>query len=232
MSDVQLHPPLSDADLAALTARYSDISHDLKNFMAGVVSWLAEHPRLNAKRRIIHSHKARLKDVESFKKKIARKVAAGRQITPENLTSQITDLAGVRILHLFQEDFAVIDEVIRGRVAAGDWALGEQPRVYTWDPETAKYFGRFDLLVEQKESAYTSVHYLLRPRADSPWCCEVQVRTLFEEIWGEVDHLINYPITSEDVACREQLLVLSKVVGAGSRLLDSIYRTSRRHAAL
>jgi ppGpp synthetase/RelA/SpoT-type nucleotidyltranferase len=55
-------------------------------------------------------------------------------------------------------------------------------------------------------------------------CCEIQVRTLFEEIWGEVDHQINYPFPSKSIACREQIKVLSKIVGAGSRLLDSLQR--------
>jgi GTP pyrophosphokinase len=76
----------------------------------------------------------------------------------------------------------------------------------------------------QKPTAYTSVHYLVSPRPDSSICCEVQVRTLFEEIWGEVDHRINYPKPSESIACREQIQVLSKIVGAGSRLLDSLQR--------
>jgi putative GTP pyrophosphokinase len=95
---------------------------------------------------------------------------------------------------------------------------------YTWDPEAAEYFKTFDLAVSEKPTSYTSVHYLIRPRKDSPLCCEVQVRTLFEEIWGEVDHQINYPVPSESIACREQIKVLSKIVGAGSRLLDALQR--------
>lgn len=82
------------------------------------------------------------------------------------------------------------------------------------------------LEVHVKDSFYTSVHYLVRPRPDSPHCCEIQVRTLFEEIWGEVDHTLNYPTPTDNIACREQLRVLTKVVGAGSRLVDSIFRTA------
>lgn len=130
-------------------------------------------------------------------------------------------------MHLFQEHFTHIDAVVRKRVADGDWVLGERARAYTWDPESAEYFGQFDLEVIQKPTTYTSVHYLIRPRADSPICCEVQVRTLFEEIWGEVDHQINYPVPTEDLSCKEQIKVLSKIVGAGSRLLDSLNRVNR-----
>ena len=104
--------------------------------------------------------------------------------------------------------------------------FNEPPKAYTWDPEAQGFFASMGLEVQVKDSFYTSVHYLVRPRADSPHCCEIQVRTLFEEIWGEVDHTLNYPNPTDNVACREQLRVLTKVVGAGSRLVDAIFRTA------
>jgi hypothetical protein len=41
---------------------------------------------------------------------------------------------------------------------------------------------------------YTSVHYIIGSGSQTPLTCEIQVRTLMEEVWGEVDHKINYPI--------------------------------------
>jgi hypothetical protein len=35
---------------------------------------------------------------------------------------------------------------------------------------------------------------------------------------------MNYPTPSENMACKEQIRVLAKLVGAGSRLLDSLHR--------
>lgn len=202
-----------------------DRLHQLEVFMDGIVKYIGSHPSLSrSKERIVHSFKSRLKDSGHLREKIIRKLESGRKINEENFFQQITDLAGVRILHLFQEDFGKIDEVVRRRVAEGDWWLAEQPKAYTWDPEAAEYFRKFNLNVQEKSTAYTSVHYLIRPKENSPICCELQVRTLFEEIWGEVDHKINYPVQIESIACREQLRVLSKIVGAGSRLLDSLQR--------
>ena len=206
--------------------------HDLRIFMNVVKSYVGDHPELNhAEHPVVHSYKSRLKDRGHLEQKIERKRSAGRELTVENLFYQITDLAGVRILHLFQGDFEKIDAVIRAKIAEGDWVLGEKAKAYSWDPEAVSFFQKFDLQVEQKESFYTSAHYLIKPRADSPICCELQVRTLFEEIWGEVDHLINYPRPSTLLACQEQLKVLSKIVGGGSRLLDSIQRISREAEA-
>jgi putative GTP pyrophosphokinase len=218
---------VGDDDHAAALVAYENRKHDLRIFMQGVVAYIGEHPSLNPPHsQIIHSFKSRLKDSRHLREKLIRKSRDGREITAENLFNEVTDLAGVRILHLFQEHFADIDKVIRGKVQDGDWVLGEKPRAYTWDPEAAHFFKRFDLEVSEKPTSYTSVHYLVRPRVDSPLCCEIQVRTLFEEIWGEVDHQINYPNASDDIACKEQIKVLSKIVGAGSRLLDSLKRVN------
>jgi putative GTP pyrophosphokinase len=212
----------------AILALYDDSTqHSLGIFMEGVVQTIGLHPDLvSGEHKAVHSYKSRLKDREHLRQKVARKIAEGKAITEENLFAEITDLAGVRILHLFQDDFGSIDTVIRKKVWDGDWFFDEKPKAYTWDPEAAAYFGKYDLDVERKETFYTSVHYLVRPRKDSPLCCEIQVRTLFEEIWGEVDHQINYPIATTNIACQEQIKVLSKIVGAGSRLLDSLRRVS------
>ncbi|CAN0654919.1 putative GTP pyrophosphokinase [Nitratireductor aquimarinus] len=221
---------MSDKNLKheELLNQYDKMRHDLKTFMNGIVEYIGEHPDLTRPgSEIVHSFKSRLKDREHLREKITRKINDGKEITADNLFKEVTDLAGVRIMHLFQEHFTHIDAVVRKRVADGDWVLSEQARAYTWDPESAEYFRKFDLEVIQKPTSYTSVHYLIRPRADSPICCEMQVRTLFEEIWGEVDHQINYPVPTADLACKEQIKVLSKIIGAGSRLLDALNRVNQ-----
>lgn len=141
----------------------------------------------------------------------------------------MTDLAGVRILHLYQGQFTDIHSEITKKVLSGDWAFGEPPKAYTWDPETESFFDQLGIATEVKDSFYTSVHYLVKPNNNSDLCCEIQVRTLFEEIWGEIDHAINYPHQTDSVACREQLRVLSKLVSTGTRLSDSIFRSYNEH---
>lgn len=195
--------------------------------MDGVVKFIGRHPDLNVYGRpAVHSFKSRLKNRDHLGEKIRRKWRDDAPVNQENLFRKVTDLAGVRILHLFQGEFRDIDAVIRAKIADGDWTLGERAKAYTWDPDSAGFFSSFDLDVSTTPTSYTSVHYLIRPRADSPLCCELQVRTLFEEIWGEVDHRINYPKPTENVACREQIAVLSKLIGAGSRLLDAVDRVN------
>lgn len=199
---------------------------DVEIFMKNVHEYFLSHPSVCVDgKSVIHSMKRRIKDLSHLRDKIDRKSTHQRAITPDNIFEQITDLAGVRILLLFQDDFTIIDRSIRQKVSSEDWFLAEKPKAFTWDPEATEFFKGFDLEVEQRDTSYTSVHYLIKPRKAAPICCELQVRTLFEEIWGEIDHKINYPKPTESVSCREQLKVLSKIVGAGSRLVDSIQRS-------
>lgn len=219
---------MQDAALtdAALNA-FDEMNHELTMFMSNVRAWFETHPSLTSGNTpLVHSVKSRMKNREHLRAKIQKKSHAENLIDGVNLGRKITDLAGVRVLHLHQEQLTHIhEEVLRKIQQRGDWVLHESPRAYTWDPERRDFYQGIGFEVHLKPSSYTSVHYTVRPRDDSPLCCEIQVRTLFEEIWGEVDHALNYPDPTDSVACREQLLVLGKVVGAGSRLVDSIYRT-------
>lgn len=198
----------------------------LEQFLAQVKTFFELNPALHTQPfPVIHSIKSRLKDPSHLRDKLERKSKKGIVIVPETLFKEVTDLAGVRILHLYQDQFTDIHSEITKKVMSGDWAFGESPKAYTWDPETKSFFNQLGIETEVKDSFYTSVHYLVKPNNNSDLCCEIQVRTLFEEIWGEIDHAINYPHQTDSVACREQLRVLSKLVSTGTRLSDSIFRS-------
>lgn len=213
-----------DEHVEACIAEYRRKRHHINAFLKSVEGFFIQHPDLTSPPNpILHSVRARIKDENHLRDKLRRKSGSGA-IAPEQLLDRITDLAGVRLLHLHQGQFESIHRVIREQVQLGDWYLNEDPLAYTWDPESKIFFERLGLRTKLKESFYTSIHYVLKPRADSPYCCEVQVRTLFEEAWGEIDHAINYPHASPALVCREQLRVLSRLVGAATRLTDSIFR--------
>lgn len=212
-----------------LITLFNSRKHAIDTFRASVEKHFQGNPDLiHLGRDVVHSTKSRIKNEEHLRQKIVRKLKEGRSITLDNLFSEVTDLAGVRVLLIFQEDFDVVNKVIRDKVEnLGDWVLAEDPMAYTWDPENTAYFEKFGIKPKLKDSSYTSVHYLVRPHDKSPIHCEIQIRTLFEEIWGEVDHHLNYPQKTCNQALSEQIKVLSKIVGAGSRLLDSIHRLGR-----
>lgn len=199
--------------------------HTLEVFLAGVETVFRKEPSLLVPTPVIHSLKVRLKDWSHLEGKIQRKQADGVEITKDNVFDRITDFAGIRVIHLHQAQFTPIHACIQKQIESHDWVLFEPPKAYTWDPESRAFFEGHGLAVQVKESFYTSIHYVVKPRLDSIATCEIQVRTLFEEIWGEIDHAINYPTPTTNVSCREQIRVLARLVGAGSRLADSIFKT-------
>lgn len=209
---------------------YNENINRFEAFKASVEVFFQKDTELNSNPLpIIHSIKSRIKDPNHLEEKINRKVCSGREITKDNLFSEITDLIGIRVLHLYQDQFPIIHKRLMKKIEEGDWKLVEPPKAYSWDPETKKMYDELGINNEIKETYYTSVHYVIKPNNDipNPTCCEIQVRTLFEEIWGEIDHSINYPTPTESVACKEQLRVLSKLVSTGTRLADSIIRSNK-----
>lgn len=213
-------------DVDKIVKTYEDEKHTFERFMNAVVDTFKLEPALNIYgNSIIYTIKSRLKDPEHLRDKIARKWDNENPLTSDNIFERVTDLAGVRVLHLYQDQFSILHEHIQKQVDNGDWFLKESPVAYSWDPESTNYFQELGLEPKIKESYYTSIHYVVMPKADSNICCEIQVRTLFEEIWGEIDHTINYPHPTENRSCKEQLRVLSKLVSTGTRLADSIFRT-------
>lgn len=213
-------------DTTKLISLYEEKKYLFQQFQNAVVDSFRLEPSLSeGGSSTIHSIKSRLKDPSSLEDKLKRKYLGGDDdFNEENFFSKVTDLAGVRILHLYQDQFSKIHNFIDNKVKSADWFLVEQPIAYSWDPEAQVFFEKFGLEVKLKDSYYTSIHYLIRPKASSDICCEIQVRTLFEEIWGEIDHTINYPNPTKSKNCSEQIRVLSKLVSTGTRLADSIFR--------
>jgi ppGpp synthetase/RelA/SpoT-type nucleotidyltranferase len=211
----------SAAHLAALEA-FESQSHRIRLFANSVLQFFISHPDLSE---VVHSVKLRVKGRQNLAAKLVKKEAEGVAVDVNNLFQVITDLAGVRVFHLHSAQFEKINSAINRQIEIGDWVLGEDPKAFSWDPEAAEYYRRLGFEPEIRPTFYTSIHYLLRPSAGSDLCCELQVRTLFEEIWGEIDHSMNYPKRVESVACFEQLRALSKLVGTGGRLVDSIMRS-------
>lgn len=189
----------------------------------------------------VHSIRKRLKDREHLRGKLIRKMEKCKvqkeqfAITPDNLLTEVNDLAGIRILHLHTRQIQEIDIALRKIFDEYKYVLAEPPSARTWDIEYRKFFSDsgFELKdsgfePKENQTMYTSVHYIVGSNTKTPMTCEIQVRTLMEEVWGEVDHLINYPVPTPILTSSEQIKVLARVTSSATRLVDSIFLT---HAA-
>ncbi|MCK9614707.1 MAG: RelA/SpoT domain-containing protein [Candidatus Omnitrophica bacterium] len=184
-------------------------------------------------RKLIHSIKVRKKDPKHLKDKlerIARRNLSEKKpfrITAENLFSQINDLAGIRILHLHTKQMLEIHPAVLKVFREHFWTLIRKPVAYTWDIENKAFFQTLGIKAVFIPSQYTSVHYILKPKRETPMTCELQIRTLMEEVWGEVSHVINYPYETKNVHCKEQLRVLARIASGCTRLVDSIFESHK-----
>ena len=212
-----------------LVELYKERKDDFEHFKNQVVLFFQDPNLKFDSVRIVHSVKSRMKDPDHLVDKLSRKKKEGRNITTNNLFEETTDFAGVRVLLLYQQQFQKIHSCIKDKCEKGGWVLAEKPIAYTWDPETEEFYKKLGIDTKIKDSYYTSIHYVIKPNKNSDLSCEIQVRTLFEEIWGEIDHTINYPHKTDCVACQEELRVLSKLVSTGTRLADSIFKNYALH---
>lgn len=182
---------------------------------------------------LTHSVKFRIKDPEHLKDKLIRKlnlnIEAGKifDINKDNLFSKINDLAGFRIIHLHTHQFGTINTELNRILSEQKWIVVKKPTARTWDDESREYFRKIGIGIDKSPNLYTSVHYIIKPNSRANITCEIQVRTLMEEVWGEVDHTINYPHKSQSIACREQIKALARVTSSCSRLVDSIFTSYR-----
>jgi GTP pyrophosphokinase len=179
---------------------------------------------------LIHSVKKRMKDPAHLKDKLTRKLREAQDagevfgINKENIFTEITDLGGYRILHLHTRQTDRINAaLLKVLKEEAQCTVLEGPKANVWDQESKSYFESIGIETEYNPRMYSSVHYVVQPNSKIKVTIEIQLRTLSEEIWGEVDHKFNYPHSVDSVACREQIKVLARVASSCTRLVDSIF---------
>ena len=169
----------------------------------------------------VHSVRWRVKDVEHLLSKIVRKRAGGSQkyaaISAENYSEIVTDLIGMRALHLFKSDFANIHVQI-----SEAFNLVETAVVYVREgdsPEFRSLYADAGFRVENHPHGYRSIHYvaITQPLKRNVHV-EIQVRTIFEEGWSEIDHTIRYPNFSDDVQVIYLLAIFNRMAGSADEI--------------
>jgi putative GTP pyrophosphokinase len=183
--------------------------------------------------------RARIKDRDHLQDKLLRKMrecekeARPFDITADNLHVKINDLAGIRILHLHTAQAKEIDKHLTDLLKSCGYKFHEGPVAKTWDIEYEKTFKDMGFKTKRSENLYTSVHYVISDQVPGlKMTCELQVRTLTEETWGEVDHQLNYPHKTDSVACMQQIRALARSTSAAGRLVDAIFATVAHESAM
>ena len=218
---------LSEADqrgIADAIELFDDYRHRFDIVANNLVDCFSKDPVLA---QWIHFIKYRLKDQQSLADKLARRAQADppEPIDASNLFDRVHDLAGVRIIHLHNDQLDMVHPRILEILDENRYRVVGEPVAYCWDIEYEERFRDLGLRTEQASSMYTTVHYDVQASQNPPITCELQVRSLVDEVWGEVSHRVNYPAESQSEACRDQLKVLARLTSGCGRLVDSIFKT-------
>ena len=151
-----------------------------------------------------HSINYRAKDVYSLKQKIKRKMIKGRIYAS---LDDISDLAGVRVILYFKSDIAKVVDIINH-----EFFVHEQENV-----------DKFKVDDSEQTSGYTAVHRVVsmgdgrKPLKEyshfSGLKCEIQIRTVLQHAWSEIEHGIGYkPAFHEKSPAGQKIKNLFKLV--------------------
>ena len=171
----------------------------------------------------IHSIKYRVKDKEHLIEKIIRKMSTDSSLifTVKNYRQNILDLIGLRALHLFKENWVDVH-----RFLADNWDFYTVPKANYKkdDPEQIlKLYKQYGCSLHEHRHGYRSVHYhlIIRPGRQEQ-IAEVQVRTLFEEAWSEIDHHFRYSGNKDGHSPEPYLGVLNNITSNADALASYI----------
>ena len=164
----------------------------------------------------VNSVEARAKDPESFGTK-AEAPSDNDPRAPKypNPLGQITDLAGVRIITFFPRDVATIGHCIREQF------------------EVIEHTDLSRTLIREERFGYQSDHFLVKLSSDRTvlpeyephrgLVAEVQVRTILQHAWAEIEHDIRYKsaITIPN-SIRRRFMALAGVLEIADREFQAI----------
>jgi ppGpp synthetase/RelA/SpoT-type nucleotidyltranferase len=175
----------------------------------------------------VHSVRWRIKDPKHLIEKIVRKRASGIEkyldISPVNYHEVVTDLIGVRAIHLFKEDLLPINNEIRSR-----WNLAERPIIYIREGDVEGMTQSPDFSIEKHALGYRSAHYLIESSpSKQKVTAELQIRTIFEEGWSEIDHSLRYPNHSDNSDIKSILTIFNRMAGSADEIASFTLRLSR-----
>ena len=164
----------------------------------------------------VHSLRMRIKDTAHLIKKIIRKqiIEKTLEITLDNYEEHIKDKIGIRVLHLYKTDWLSIHKFI-----IGTWDLWESPFAYIREGDPDAFYKQNGCKTETHKDNYRSVHYLAKTRPmRNEISVEIQVRTLFEEGWSEIDHRIRYPDNIDNTILNEYLAIFNRLSGSADEM--------------
>jgi len=204
-------------DFAEKYRRVRDEYQDLCDVIRQLLRSILAHAQYS-----IHSIDCRAKDVESFRLKAGQPNPSDRDLPKyDSPLEQIKDLAAVRII-----------TYVTGAIPAVVQAINANFDVIEADDKSVN-------LVREGKLGYQSVHLLVRfkePRLDlmeysrfKARICEIQVRTILQHTWAQLEHDIRYKSVREaPKEISRRFIALAGLIEIADREFQAIQDEDRR----
>lgn len=193
---------------------YRDSYENQANFIANILR----------SQSMVHSVKSRIKEPERLIEKIIRKTEDRKNkygddfhFDLNNYKDEINDLIGIRVIHIFKEQWRDIHEFI-----INTWKVIEITANIR-EGDNTRDFEELNIEVRSRASGYRSVHYLVEfYPTNQKVIAEIQVRTIFEEGYGEIDHRLRYSHNEIPEILQSNLLLFNRIVGSADEMASLI----------
>jgi hypothetical protein len=111
--------------------------------------------------------------------------------------------------------------------------MKEQPVANVCEGDRSELIEKFKsqgLEILKHKYGYRSVHYqILLVHNKKEITAEIQVRTLFEEAWSEIDHRMRYPYNLNDKLVSEYLVIFNRLAGSADEMGSFIKMLKKGH---
>ena len=215
----------NNIDVQTLKDIYSDfVDYEVsyENQADFISNILRSHP-------MVHSVKSRIKEPNRLIEKIIRKTGDRKlkygkdfQFNLDNYKNEINDLIGIRVIHIFKDQWQDIHEFI-----TKTWKVIEVT-ANVREGDNTKKFEELNIEVRSRISGYRSVHYLVEfYPTNEKVIAEIQVRTIFEEGYGEIDHRLRYSHVEIPEILKSNLLLFNRIAGSADEMASLINDLSK-----
>lgn len=210
-----------------MTIKFKDIEQFLDNNLTNLELVLKKLDDLIIKGRDrynvpVYMTKYRIKNPKSIFLKTKRK-----KITD---LEKITDYAGSRVLCLFEQDIYDTHHYIIKTLSENSFNL-VLFRIYNWTDDDnvtkkliindlEKNLPDIPIKNEKKKSGYKSIHYLCtHVVGEQKYYIEIQLRTLLQDVWGELEHALSYKKGNIHPHIRKSFILLSRDLETNDSLI-------------
>lgn len=167
---------------------------------------LNKENKVSRKRNPIETIKTRIKSPDSIAKKLEKKRLP---VTFESMTSNLNDIAGVRVICPYISDIYSVREM-----------LLKQPDIVL--------IRESDYISKPKESGYRSLHLVVETpvylsKTEHNVRVEIQLRTIAMDFWASLEHELHYKSASEvPDSIRRELFRVAETIAMTDREMEEI----------